>query len=112
MFAVSWSRLGFTALGNGFYSFVLAASTAAAPAGRYLTPIRQAKPETKIMPEAKRNASDAQVGALESSYVVNRYLRFRHACWRRMLKLSRDCRESMILSSQDPHLGQRIVLRD
>src|SRR5262245_21836384 len=44
-----------------------------------------------------------------SSYVVNRYLHFRHSRHRRILELSRDGRESMTLSSRDPHYGQRIV---
>src|SRR5438067_10867130 len=45
-----------------------------------------------------------------SSYVVKRYLHFKHSRRRRMLELSRYSRESMTLSSRDPHLGQRIVL--
>src|SRR5438309_6786043 len=44
-----------------------------------------------------------------SSYVVKRYPQLRHSRRRRMLELSRDWRESMTLSSRDPHLGQRMV---
>src|SRR5437667_12338741 len=44
-----------------------------------------------------------------SSYVVNRYLHFKHSRRRRILELSRDCRESMTLPSREQHVAHRIV---
>jgi hypothetical protein len=41
--------------------------------------------------------------------VVKRKAQARQTRRRRMLEQSRDCRESMTLSSRFPHLGQRIM---